>query len=322
MVDFRYHLVTIISVFLALAVGIVVGALALSGPVLDGLRGSNASLISEKRALESDVQQLRDDVDTGDDFARALSDDLVGGALQDQGVLLVTAPDASGQVVDHLETMLTEAGAGLTGRLALQPELLDPAQGQLVDDLVAGVVQGNVEVLDDTPVARAAAQLAAALAVRPGDAPVDRAAAQEVVSAFEEAGLVELTGNGEELDAATLVVLVAAPASAEPLDQDDAAASALDGLLAVAGAFDAASGGALVAGPPEALLDGGLVRQLRADSELDNRVSSVDNADRAVGQVAVVLALREQLAGEVGGYGGGQGASAPVPTAAAAPSEE
>ncbi|MDQ3502978.1 MAG: copper transporter, partial [Actinomycetota bacterium] len=53
MVDFRYHLVTIISIFLALAVGIVVGTTALNGPVLNGLRDRNAGLIGEKRALES-----------------------------------------------------------------------------------------------------------------------------------------------------------------------------------------------------------------------------------------------------------------------------
>ena len=41
MVDFRYHLVSIIAVFLALAVGIVVGTAALNGPVLDSLRGKS-----------------------------------------------------------------------------------------------------------------------------------------------------------------------------------------------------------------------------------------------------------------------------------------
>ena len=39
-VDFRYHLVSIIAVFLALAIGIVIGTTALNGALLDNLKGS------------------------------------------------------------------------------------------------------------------------------------------------------------------------------------------------------------------------------------------------------------------------------------------
>ncbi|MFN2523414.1 MAG: copper transporter, partial [Mycobacteriales bacterium] len=37
-IDFRYHLVSIIAVFLALALGIVVGTTALNGGIVDTLR--------------------------------------------------------------------------------------------------------------------------------------------------------------------------------------------------------------------------------------------------------------------------------------------
>ena len=91
---------------------------------------------------------------------------------------------------------------------------------------------------------------------------------------------------------------------------------ALDGLLDVASELDTRSAGLVVAGPAESAVDGGLVRALRADSARDAVISSVDNADRAVGQVATVLALREQSDGGAGRYGGAQGASSPVPTGA------
>ena len=38
MIDFRYHLVSIVAVFLALAIGIVVGSTALKPAVLSGLQ--------------------------------------------------------------------------------------------------------------------------------------------------------------------------------------------------------------------------------------------------------------------------------------------
>lgn len=314
MVDFRYHLITIISVFLALAVGLVVGTVALGGPVLDGLRGTTTALASDKRALESDVRGLQTDLASDDGFARTVSEELVAGRLAGQRVLVVSAPGADGRMIDQVSAALVGAGAVVTGRLAVQPTLLDPAQGQLVDDIVARVVPAGVELPQGRPAARAAGELAAALTVRAGRATVDRTKAQEVVSAFQEAGLIDLTGQGKAFTTAGSVVVVSAPAPAA-LVRDDKLSAALDGLLALAGAFDAASAGAVVAGPPEAARDGGLIGLLRSDPARRDAVSSVDNADRAVGQVGVVLALREQLAGGGGQYGSGTGAAAAVPAA-------
>lgn len=322
MVDFRYHLVTIIAIFLALAVGVVVGTTALNGPVLDGLRSSNSGLISDKRALESDVRALQGDVDTADQFTRALYGDLLAGELTDERVLLVTAPDADERIAEQLTTAIEAAGGSVTGELALQAELLDPTQSQLVDDLVASVVPAGVELPEGSAVNRAAVELAAALLVPPRGDAINRTAAQEVVSAFEEAGLVQMDEAGDQLEPATLAVLIAAPASQEPDDEaaDRDTRVVLDGLLAVASVLDAGSSGAVLAGPSTSVLQGGLLRALRADGDRDAEISSVDNAERAVGQVAVVLALAEQLEGRAGRYGGGQGATAPVPTASASPS--
>ena len=56
MIDFRYHLVSIIAVFLALAIGIVVGTTALNGYVVDDLRARNGAVIKDKRNLEGVVR--------------------------------------------------------------------------------------------------------------------------------------------------------------------------------------------------------------------------------------------------------------------------
>jgi hypothetical protein len=319
LIDFRYHLVTIIAIFLALAVGIVVGTAALNGPVLDGLRRSNAGLISDKRALEADVRALQGEVDTADDFTRLLSGELVGGQLDGERVLLVLTPDADRQVAERLAGTLTEAGAEVTGRLAIQPDLLDPEQRQLVDDLVAQVVPPGLELPEGSAVARASVELAASLLVPPGQDPIDRDTAQQVVSAFEEAGLVELSDEGEQITPATVAVLLAAAPPSEEQD-DDARQTEQEGLLSLARALDGSSGGAVVAGPPEAAQEGGLVRALRGDTALDAEVSTVDNADRAVGHVAVVRALVEQLQGGAGRYGSASGAT-PVPTSGVAPAQ-
>ncbi len=53
MIDFRYHLVSIVAVFLALAIGIVLGTTALNGPITSRLRSLETSLRSEADSLRT-----------------------------------------------------------------------------------------------------------------------------------------------------------------------------------------------------------------------------------------------------------------------------
>ena len=60
MIDFRYHLVSIISVFLALAVGIVLGAGPLQANLGDQLSDQVAALRTEKQALNDKLDGERE----------------------------------------------------------------------------------------------------------------------------------------------------------------------------------------------------------------------------------------------------------------------
>ena len=53
MISFRYHLVSIIAVFLALALGIVVGTTALNGPITTDLRKQVNTLKSDRSTWPS-----------------------------------------------------------------------------------------------------------------------------------------------------------------------------------------------------------------------------------------------------------------------------
>ena len=314
MVDFRYHLVSIIAVFLALAVGIVVGTAALNGPIQNELNDNIGRLTSDKRSLEGDVRELQGQVAASDDFATGVAPMLVRGALAEQRVLLVTTPQTPGDLADRLRPMLKDAGAVVTGQLEVSPALGEPAQRQLLEDLVAQVIPADVKLPRGEPLERAAATLAAALTTRAGRDAVDAGEAQAVVSAFEEADLVTFTaepGTDGAVTPATTVVLLAPPApGTKPTTVEQ---QRLEALITLADAFDDRSAGAVVAGPAQSVREGGLVRALRASSGATRSVSSVDNADRGIGQVAVVLALAEQAAKGAGQYGAGPGASAPLP---------
>lgn len=320
MIDFRYHLVSIIAVFLALAVGIVVGTAALNGPIVDNLRDNINRLTSDKRTLEGDVRQLQAQVQASDDFATELAPQLVDGVLAEQRVLLVSTPETADDLAQRLRPMLVEAGAVVTGELEVLPAFSDPQQRALIDDLVAQVVPAGVDLPEGGPVERAAAELAAALTTGPGNDPVDAGEAQAVVSAFEEADLMRFAAeggaDGQALRTATLVVLLAPQGPQPPVDE--AVVQRNEAVLALATAFDERSAGLVLAGPASSAMEGGLVQALRSSSTLVADISSVDNADRGIGRIAVVLALEDQEDGEVGQYGAGPGASEPLPALPAA----
>ena len=317
MIDFRYHLVSIIAVFLALAIGIVVGTAALNGPIQDGLRSNISRLTDDKRALESDVQQLRGQVAAADEFATALAPELVGGTLEDQRVLLVTTQGTPGDLAERIRPLLADAGATVTGQLEVLPALAQPEQRQLLEDVVAQVVPAGVELPDGEPVERAAAELAAVLTTGPDAEEVDAGEAQAVIAAFEEAELVDFSpepGAEDALTSATLVLVLAPPGPEQSPDTEQQ--QQLEALVTAAAAFDERSRGVVVAGPATSAGDGGLVAALREQSTVSAEVSTVDNADRGIGRVAAVLALVEQAADGVGQYGAGPGSSAPLPARA------
>ena len=261
MVDFRYHLVSIIAVFLALAVGIVVGTAALNGPVIDGLRGSIDRLSDDKRTLEGDVRSAQEQVTASDDFATVVGPELVDEALVDQRVLLVTVPGTPDDLAERLRPVLAQAGATVTGELELLPALGDQQSRPVIEDLVASVLPAGVDLPGGEPVEQAAAVLAASLTTGGGAPGVDAAEAQAVVSAFTEADLVRFDGEGSTLQSATTVVVLTPPGPERDATTEEQAAAEV--VLTVVGALDERARGAVVAGPSTAALDGGLVRALR-----------------------------------------------------------
>ena len=315
MIDFRYHLVSIIAVFLALAIGIVVGTTALNGYVVDDLRSRNGAVIKDKRSLEGLVRDLRNQVSRRDQFATAVAPEVVAGQLVGERVLLVTTPGASDQVVKDLTALITTAGGTPTGQLRLRGDLLDPSKRSVVDDVVAKVAPAGLSLPDSSAGDRAALELAAASVTGSGPDLADDAAAK-ILGGFTGADLVDVQQpagrkSGSTLTQATLALVVTAGSDGKALD--DVGKQRQQLVLALLRSLDARSSGAVLAGPESAAGTGGLIEVLRNDSSLSDQISSVDTADTAYGGVSAILALHEQAAGRSGRYGQGPGSQAAAP---------
>ena len=68
MIDFRYHLVSLISVFLALAVGVVLGAGPLQNSLGTALNDQVTSLRENRKAMQTQLEQTEAAVNNRDDY--------------------------------------------------------------------------------------------------------------------------------------------------------------------------------------------------------------------------------------------------------------
>ncbi|MEO6205170.1 MAG: copper transporter [Mycobacteriales bacterium] len=314
MIDFRYHLVSVIAIFLALALGIVVGTTALNGGIVDNLKSSNKQVISDKRNLESAVQDLRTQVTRQDDVAAAVAAKAVSGRLSGQRVVILTAPGASTDGIDALRTLISQAGGTPSGLVRIKPDLLDPAQGQVLDDLVASVAPPGVTLPEGTPTDRAATVLAAALMTTTGAKGISTDAAAKILGGFTSADFIDLQRDPQAGSSAATLAVLLTDGGGKALN--DAGKAVQRSEIVLARALDAQSEGLVVAGPDSSADIGGLIAAVRDDDGLSDSVTTVDTAETSTGRLVVVLALAEQASGGAGRYGQGPGARSGAPAPA------
>ncbi|MEQ4210068.1 copper transporter [Actinopolymorpha sp. B17G11] len=313
MIDFRYFLVSMTGVFLALAVGIALGAGPFRGDLDQELRSDLRQVGREKDDLRGRISQLQHVDRYRDTFAKDLAPNLVRGQLTGQDVVLVALPGADTAVVKDVEGIVAAAGGGVTGTVQVRPKWADPSEQQFLEDLAGRLATGRVAPATAAGSAyeQAGSVLARALVTDDDGAPGrGDAATATVVGAFGEGGLVDAPAS---LARASFAVVVAPPATAGagPRVRDAAVNEAASAdtpanaaWVALARSLDDAGQGVVMAGETSAAEgEQGVLASLREDSRASADVSSVDVADLPSGQVAIVWALVEQRRGGAGHYG-------------------
>lgn len=184
MIDFKYHVVSIVAVFLALAVGIVLGTNVLSGDVLSNLKTQTSDLRKEAQALRDQNQQQQNELSDDENFAQALEPAVVAGRLSGRHVVVLLAPNAPKSVRDAAVKTLTAAGATVTAEVDVTAGYADPQQATSLDELLKTLAapQFAPTAEGDVP-ARAAAILASALVGNPTGAATEGPPASAPASA-------------------------------------------------------------------------------------------------------------------------------------------
>ncbi|MFF0271009.1 copper transporter [Kribbella sp. NPDC004536] len=297
MIDFRYHIVSIVAIFFALGAGVVLGA----GP----LKGTGSEIVASQ--AEKDRQQLADAraelvqvkaLDKyRDDYVAKVTAGLTDGKLANKKITLVTMPNADSDLSDGVQAELEKAGGTISTKVSLDAKLFDTGQRQLVDTLVQQLVTADMDFpKDSTTYQRAGLLLARGVAAKEEGKTAD-ADSTKVLSGLTGAKLLSLKPSTVKDRSSLIVVIAAKPPT--PLPDNSSYVDAVDFIKGL----DLGSGGVVVAGTPDSASDGGLLKALRSDSDATKIVSSVDVADLPAGQMTVVFALAEQVTGKAGQYG-------------------
>jgi hypothetical protein len=316
-IDFRYHLVSIIAVFLALAVGLAVGSTALSGKAVQFLNAQERNAVANNATLRKHNDALANQLAADQAFAQAAAQRLVGNLLTGEKVVLVVAPGADNAVTDGVTATLRQAGATVTGQVDLQPSFLattatnETSLTQLAQNLAASSglpapVPSQSQVAGQQAVAQV---LAAALVDSPSSASgLSAKASGDILTGLQQSGFV---AAGAVPAPASLAVLVA-PGGTAP--QTSGAV-----LVAVATQLKHAGGATVMAGAAQSVGSGSVIN---SENNSPDPVSTVDNADTESGQIMVAQALKYLLEGKgptAFGIDSGN-APSPAPTPSATPS--
>ncbi|UFU05053.1 copper transporter [Ruania halotolerans] len=314
MIDFRYHIVSIISVFLALAVGIVLGAGPLRDYIADELSGQVDQLREEKDALRTELDDTQAALQDRSTFLTDAAPQLFDGALDGRTVVIVELPGVDPDVSGAVQARVDQAGGTVTGTVALTDAWFDPSEvafrSGIAENLVASMNPAPADAASgDRVLAQALGQ---ALTLRDPDDPQQRSAEAEQILELLRTG--ELIGEEASVDGPAYATVVIGP-----LDPDDPLtateieelASVNESAITLAEGLAETGEASVVAG-----VDGGpgtLLTALRADDEASAEVTTVDSVGTITGQVTVPLALAAAIADDGGHFGLSEAADAVVP---------
>jgi hypothetical protein len=292
LITFRYHIVTLVAVFLALGVGVLFGASFIDQNTVEGLRKTQAALGHRNENLRNRIVALEKGNESLNRFVASTAATIQRDALKDRSVTLISFDSTPQDATSAVIATLGVAGSSLDGSIKLsdQLDLRSPDVRRKI-----GLLLGSASIDQKALSELLVSQLSTALMGRnPGflqkliDAgmassqPGGGEAIPTGVSTVPSAVTV-VAGNGNELNQRLAIPLVGALA-AGPL---------------VTSAVEKGASNLRLVGP------------VRRESGV--KVVTVDSIETPVGQAAYAAGLKAGFAGQFGAYGFADGATSVLP---------
>ncbi len=308
MITLRHHAISLAAVFLALAVGVVLGSGLLSDTLLAGLRDDKRQLQDQINALHEQNNSLTEKLQSASEFDSVMAGRIVHDALLGKSVIIFRTPDAADDVVTSLIRLVEEAGGTVSGTVSLTQQFVDANAAEKLLSVVNSSIlpagtQLSTALVDQGSQAGDLMGIVLQINKDPAKPPVDNAQRDTALAALRETGFI--TYPDGQVSAANTALVVTGGAVAEDAGNDGPTVARFASAVAPHGS------GTVLVGSDGSASGTAAVAVARSDPQMAGAISTVDDAEVESGRITAILALRDLINGGPSGlYGTGHGAQA------------
>jgi hypothetical protein len=352
-IDFRYHVVSIVAIFLALTVGLVIGASILSKGVADSLRSDLSKSNNQIKSQQQQINELKTQADQQDKYIDDTAAQLVAGRLSGLCVALVEIAGADSNAYADARTMIQKnAGATICSETEINSSFTTTASQPILTTLLQEHTPRG-QTFDGTAAQQGAELIAEALSTyqEPGAVPQTGgatptatptatphtsappkppASAHATTTAPSSTGTAGATmsagqalGTLQDFQTAGLITILTQPVAGQQatLSYVQAPTSANTDTenqtyLTLVESLRKDGATSVVGGSADSADKDGLVYAIINDDTATREIGTVDDTDTTAGQVASVFCLAIASQGTstaAGHYGTGANNDGPIP---------
>jgi Copper transport outer membrane protein, MctB len=311
MISLRQHALSLAAVFVALAVGVVLGSGFLSDTLLSSMRDEKRDLHAQITGLNDQKNVLNEKLSAANNFDTELVGRIVHDALDGKSVVVFRTPDAKDDDVAAASKFIGQAGGTVTGTVSLTQEFVDANSAEKLQTVVNSSIlpagrQLSTKLVDQGSQAGDLMGIALLTNANPATPPVPEVQETQrdtVLAALRDTGFISYQPS-DHMGAANAALVITGGSLPQDAGNQGVSVARFSAALAPHGS------GALVAGRDGSATGGAAVAVARADAGMNSAISTVDDIDTAAGRITAVLGLHDLInGGHVGQYGTGHGAT-------------
>jgi hypothetical protein len=308
MISLRQHALSLAAVFLALAVGVVLGSGFLSDTLLSNLRDEKRDLYTQISGLNDQKNVMNEKLSAANNFDNQLAGRILHDALGGKTVVVFRTPDAKDDDVAAASKFIGQAGGTVTGTVSLTQEFVDANSAEKLRTVVNSSIlpagqQLSTKLVDQGSQAGDLLGIALLVNANPAVPPVDDPQRDTVLASLRDTGFITYQ-PADHLGAANAALIITGGGLPQDAGNQGVSVARFSAALAPHGS------GILLAGRDGSATGGAAVAVTRADVGMSSAISTVDNIDGAPGRITAVLGLHDLINGNhVGQYGTGHGAT-------------
>jgi Copper transport outer membrane protein, MctB len=308
MISLRQHAISLAAVFLALAIGVVLGSGLLSDTILSGLRDEKKDLQGTISELTEKNNALNEKLSAANSFDAQMSARIVRDALAGKSVVVIRTPDAADDDIDAAARILGQAGASITGTVALTQEFVEAHSAEKLRSVVNSSIlpagtQLRTALVDQGSQAGDLLGIALLVNREPDTPSVDESQRQTVLAALRDTGFI--TYGPDRFEAANAALIITGGALGADAGNQGATVARFAAAMAPRGS------GSVLAGRDGSASGSAALTVVRSDTGMASAVTTVDDIGTESGRITAALALQDTIRGAASGqYGIGKGATA------------